>query len=420
LGYYRRVEALLLITIFLGSTSFGFVAYANHSGSPHAGAYEFVPPMPQFTSEAPSLNFTIPYPVPRPSPIVGQINVLIIAVDFTDLNHTVSIENVANNTISQLNRYYNRVSYGQTSIVGKVVGWITLPHRMVEYGADNGPFVDDQDSDGYPDSWRLLRDALPTVMSQVDLAQFQQVVVYHAGYGQESSRVQDDIWSVTYMQWTMGASYTNIEKFSIVPEFEARGLGTIGVYTHEFGHLLGLPDLYDNVSEQVGPWDLMARGAWNGNPPGSSPSELIAWDRIFLGWITPNHVLNVTASRRVNATVDPIESPSSGIQAIRVQAPSQDSQHYYLVEVRQKIGFDVALPSSGVLITYIDETKSELAKVIDAIQTSATLDDAPFQVGQTYSDVQNSLTISVTGTTGSSFTIVVDTLTPSPDVAVES
>jgi len=417
---YRRVEALLLIAIFVGSISFGFVTHASHAGTPHEGVYEFVPPMPQFTSESPSLNLTIPYPVPRPSPIVGQVNVLIIAVEFADLNHTLSIETVTNHTINELDRYYNRVSYGIASIVGRVVGWIKLPHRMVEYGADNGPFVDDQDSDGYPDSWRLLRDALPLVTKTVNLAEYQQIVVFHAGYGQESSRKQDDIWSVTYMHWTLETQYQSIEKFAIVPEFEARGLGTRGVYTHEFGHLLGLPDLYSNTVEQVGLWDLMARGAWNGNPPGSSPSEMIAWDRIFLGWMGPDHVLNVTKQTRVNATVDPIESPSSGIQAVRVQAPSQDSKHYYLVEVRQKLGFDVALPSTGVLITYIDVTKSNPVKVIDAVQTSSTLDDAPFQVGQKYSDVANSITISVTGTTGLSFTVVVDTLAPSPDVAVES
>ena len=305
-------------------------------------------------------------------------------------------------------------------MVGKVVGWVRLPYVKSSYGMDNGPFVDDQDGDGYPDTWRMLRDAIPIVSRQIDVTPYQEILVFHAGFGQESSRDSNDIWSVAYIRWTLDTAQRVFEQFAIVPEFEARGLATVGVNTHEFGHLLGLPDLYSSTVEQVGPWDLMARGAWNGNPPGSSPSEMIAWDRIFLGWITPDHVLNVTTSRRVNATVDPIESPSSGIQAIRVQAPSQDSQHYYLVEVRQKIGFDVALPSSGVLITYIDETKSELVKVIDALQTSATLDDAPFQVGQTYSDVQNSLTISVTGAIGSSFTIVVDTLTPSPDVAVES
>jgi M6 family metalloprotease-like protein len=376
--------------------------------------------MPQFSSEATELNFTIPYPVPKPSPLFGQISVLVIAVEFPDLNHTLSIEEAANHTIGQLDAYYRQISYDAVSVVGKVVGWIRLPHKISQYGTDNGPFIDDQDGDGYPDTWQLLKDAIPMIANEVDLTAYQQFFVLHAGYGQESSRKASDIWSVTYVRWTMDISQRSFDQFAIVPEFEARGLETLGVYAHEFGHLLGLPDLYSSTIEQVGPWDLMARGAWNGKPAGSSPAEMIAWDRIFLGWISPEHILNVTKQTRVNATVDPIELPSPALQAVRVQASSQDSKHYYLVEVRQKIGFDAALPTTGVLITYIDETKSNPVKVIDAAQTTSTLDDAPFQVGQKYIDSDNSVVISVVSTDESSFSVTVDTLAPNPDVVVES
>jgi hypothetical protein len=163
----------------------------------------------------------------------------------------------------------------------------------------------------------------------------------------------------------------------------------------------------------------MARGAWNGKPPGSSPAEMTAWARIFLGWLTSSRILNVTRQIRINATVDPLEEPSSGLQAIVIQASAKDSKHYYIVEVRQNIGFDAALPSSGVLITYIDETKTNPVKVIDADQTTSTLNDAPFQVGQKYVDAQNSIVISIVSTDGSSFSLIVDTQAPSPDVTVE-
>jgi M6 family metalloprotease-like protein len=350
---------------------------------------------------------------------LGQISVLIIAVEFKDYNHTVSLEQVANQTIGTLNDYYGRVSYGKTSVVGNVVGWVRLPYAIASYGADNGPFVDDQDGDGNPDTWRLLKDAIPTVAKQVNVTSYQQIVVLHAGYGQESSHNANDIWSVTYLGWTTNTPQGVFKQYAIVPELETRGLSTVGVYAHEFGHLLGLPDLYSSTIEQVGLWDLMARGAWNGQPPGSSPAEMCAWDRIFLGWITPNHILNVTRQTKVNATVDPIELESSGLQAVRVPTLSQDSKHYYLVEVRQKIGYDEALPSSGVLITYIDETKSNPVKVMDAVQTTSSLDDAPFQVGQKYIDGANNLIVSITGTNNSSYSILVDTLAPSVDVAVE-
>jgi M6 family metalloprotease-like protein len=415
---FRRFQALLLITIFVSSAAFGFVT--NPAAQAKEGwAHEFVPPMPQFSSEAAALNFTIPYPVPKPGPLFGQITVLVIAVDFKDYNHTIPIEQVTDNTITKLNDYYGRMSYGVASVVGKVVGWVRLPYTVAKYSRDNGPFIDDQDGDGYPDTWQLLRDAAPLIKDQVDPTAYEHIIVLHAGNGQESSRDTNDIWSVTYMRWTINTDQRDYERFAVVPESEARGLGTVGVYTHEFGHLLGLPDLYSSTMEQVGPWDLMARGAWNGRPAGSSPAEMIAWDRIFLGWLSASRILNVTMQSKMNATVDPIELPSSGIQAILVRASTKDLKQYYLIEVRQQIGFDVELPSSGVLITYIDETKSNPVKVIDAAQTTSSLDDAPFQVGQRYLDSKNSIVISVTGAVESSFLVVVDTSAPSPDVVIE-
>jgi len=415
---FRRFQALLLITIFVSSAALGFVT--NPTAEAREGwAHEFVPPMPQFSSEAAALNFTIPYPVPKPGPLFGQITVLVIAVDFRDYNHTIPIEQVTENTITKLNDYYGRMSYGAASVVGKIVGWVRLPYTIAKYSRDNGPFIDDQDGDGYPDTWQLLRDAAPLIKDQVDPTAYEHIIVLHAGNGQESSRDPNDIWSVTYMRWTINTDQRDYERFAVVPESEARGLGTVGVYTHEFGHLLGLPDLYSSTMEQVGPWDLMARGAWNGRPAGSSPAEMIAWDRIFLGWLSASRILNVTIQSKMNATVDPIELPSSGIQAILVRASTKDLKQYYLIEVRQQIGFDVGLPSSGVLITYIDETKSNPVKVIDAAQTTSSLDDAPFQVGQRYVDSKNSIVISVTGAVESSFLVVVDTSAPSPDVVIE-
>ncbi|WP_455286161.1 hypothetical protein, partial [[Eubacterium] cellulosolvens] len=163
---FRRFEALLLIAIFVNSAGVNFVTNTAAPVS-HGQLYHFVPPDPQFSSEATAENFTIPYPVPRPAPIFGEISVLVIAVEFSDYNHTLSIEEVATQTITRLDDYYRQVSYDAISVVGRVVGWIRLPDRMSSYGTDNGPFVDDRDGDGSPDSWRLLKDAVPMVANEV-------------------------------------------------------------------------------------------------------------------------------------------------------------------------------------------------------------------------------------------------------------
>ena len=412
--------ALILLILFLLSQYAAILPQSGICASSEETLYQLAPPMPRLSSEAYELNYTIPYPVPKPAPQIGSVRVLVIAVDFPDYNHTMSTDQVAIETIDKMNDYYNQVSYGMLEIVGSVVGWVRVPHRLSSYGMDNGPFIDDQDGDGYPDSWKLLRDALPLISNEVNLADYEQVMILHAGYGQESSGSPSDIWSVAYIRWRMETIAGDIEKFAIIPEFEADGLGTLGVSAHEFAHLLGLPDLYSTSNEQVGPWDLMARGAWNGNPKGTSPAEMIAWSRIFLGWITPERVMNLTSEAMVNATLDPIELPSSRHQAVRVQPSASDLDHYYLIEVRQKIGYDLSLPSFGVLITFIDETKTNPVKVIDAVQTTTTLNDAPWQVGQKYVDSQNNVVISVLSTDGSSFTVAVDTTPARAHIVIQS
>ena len=64
-----------------------------------------------------------------------------------------------------------------------------------------------------------------------------------------------------------------------------------GTYAHEFGHSLGLPDLYPpdtGKPDIVGFWFLMDSGDKLGNR--TSPSGLDAWSLIQLGWIEPTEV----------------------------------------------------------------------------------------------------------------------------------
>ena len=164
----RKLEALLLIAIIVSSAAAGLVM-GGLAATPHLGTYNFVPPMPQFSSESHDLNYTITFPVPRPAPILGQVRVLVIAVEFSDYNHTISTQQITNQTIDQLNAYYGHISYGATSVSGTVVGWVRVPHKMADYGRDNGPFIDDQNGDRYPDTWQIFKDVAPLITNQSTL-----------------------------------------------------------------------------------------------------------------------------------------------------------------------------------------------------------------------------------------------------------
>ena len=81
--------------------------------------------------------------------------------------------------------------------------------------------------------------------------------------------------------------------------------GGVGVFAHEFGHDLGLPDLYDtNAGENgTGFWTLMSSGSWASyaaDTIGTAPVHMGAWEKLALGWLD---LAAVTAGQ--DATVRP-------------------------------------------------------------------------------------------------------------------
>jgi immune inhibitor A len=132
-----------------------------------------------------------------------------------------------------------------------------------------------------------------------------------------------------------------VSKYSMEPED-----GKIGVFCHELGHIFGLPDLYDLDMDSAGTgwWDLMAGGSWNNN--GLTPAHLIAWCKVRLGWVKP-----LTASLQ-KITL----RPSTDYPDIYRLGPK--GGEYFLIENRQKKGFDGSLPGEGLLVMHVDESRS--------------------------------------------------------------
>jgi uncharacterized membrane protein (UPF0127 family) len=114
---------------------------------------------------------------------------------------------------------------------------------------------------------------------------------------------------------------------------------------------------------------------------------------------------------------------SNRVHAIKVPiSGSQDSSQYYLVEVRRQIGFDAALPASGVLITSVNENKSVgIVRVINGDPEEADLENAAWQVGQAFTDSPHNVTISIAGESGNSYAVSVSIGTPpSPTISFAS
>ena len=382
------------------------------SSNVNAYAVQLPPHAPYFTPSLPlpAIGYAPPqFGAAWPHPVSGVIHVLVIAADFPDINATLTIAQVKQNWFGAVASYYHEISYGALTVQGDIYGWYKLPYPESHYGLScNG--INSADCSGQDMSFQFAQDAAALAQKEVDFSKYDYFIFIHSGYGQESSGVGDDIWSVTYM----GGVYVltkakTIDLFSIVPELEAHGAIPGGVYCLEFGHDLGLPDLYNTNTGQsiLGPWELMDKGAWNGNPQGSSPAHMTAWDKIQLGYISGSTIATAQDRTTTTYTIDPTEIASNNIHAIKI--PLAQTSQYYLVEVRALIGFDSALPAAGVLITLVNENLVVgKVHVIDGHPSVPNLNHAVWTVGQTFTDSANNVAVTVTSENGNSYQVTVN------------
>jgi M6 family metalloprotease-like protein len=130
----------------------------------------------------------------------------------------------------------------------------------------------------------------------------------------------------------------------------------MGVFAHEYGHGLGLPDLYDTdkSSKGTGDWDLMAGGSWNKvSRGGDRPAHLSAWCKYKLGWVNPTVVIGKLENEQISAA-----SNQADVYRLLTGSPGTGGE-YFLIENRQQSGFDEGLPGAGLAVWHIDESKAD-------------------------------------------------------------
>lgn len=248
---------------------------------------------------------------------------------------------------------------------------------------------------------RILTDAVAAADADpsVDFSDYDEYLVFHAGTMLQTSlnffRFLD-IPSATIppgaLEFYLGIDYILANagtdtiygaginsEMARVDEYMVSSLGTV---CHEFGHTLGLPDLYDITgwSNGVGAWDLMCTGGWVGNPQagapeGSIPACLGAWTRYALGWVTPRVITDPESLITIRASeIDTsqynvgdqtlVKIPISGKEFFLVENRQQDIQQKDTIIIDAEDGvpiyvdygeYDFFLPGSGILIWHIDD-----------------------------------------------------------------
>jgi immune inhibitor A len=262
-----------------------------------------------------------------------------------------------------MREYYQENSYGLFNITGEVVGPLLMPDTYAYYvGADHGISTIE------PNSQTLARDALLAANSYIDFSDYDVdgdgevdgVMVIFAGFGYEEA-ADEESQTIQSHQWTLSDNPPVIldgkmvREYTVQPEEHGPVVGTatngIGVWCHEWGHIIGLPDLYDQdfSSWGVGYWSIMGSGNYLNQS--RTPAHFDPWCKSFLGWV---NVVNVQTNLVDQAIPAYAESPT----IYRLWMAGITGNEYFLVCNRQRTGFDSQLPDDGLMLLHCDENKS--------------------------------------------------------------
>jgi len=305
-------------------------------------------------------------PNPCPPKLIGAqtaVNqpAIVIIVDFTDniadtINYPVAhfdslLFSQGIYPTGSMRDYYLENSYGNVDITGTVTVWLRMPQLYSYYTAGSYGFGT------YPqNAQRLAEDAIWAADPFVDFSNFDAdgdfyvdaLFVVHAGPGAEVTGNPNDIWSHKWQTSNpVPVDGVLAHSYSMEPED-----GKIGVFSHELGHVFGLPDLYDYGydSNGLGFWTIMAAGCWGNG--GATPVHFDAWSKTKLGFVTP--------VEPPAGTLFAVEFPLVEYMPViyKLYMDNIPSHEYFIVENRTMRGFDAYLPGPGLCIYHCDDTVS--------------------------------------------------------------
>jgi M6 family metalloprotease-like protein len=331
----------------------------------------------------------------------GTYRTLAVRVSFSD-SPVESSDAYYNRLLFFLNQYWNQNTDGLVTVQPDLWPTVyTLPNPMAYYG-DDARF---QERLVF-----LVRDLVAQADTAIDFRPYQSLVIFHAGQGQEADvrdDSRDEVWSAFVTQEDfrtvlpdstgavgiptndlVGGTPLRIKEAVVLPESETQDgfeFGMVGVTVHEFGHQLGLPDLYDTTTENgynqgLGSWDIMAQGVWDAN--GYVPAGPSAWSRAFLGALVPQRVTSDATltlahlTRPVGFNPRAVIVPITQSEYFLIENRDQDSNWNGKFDFDDANGnttfdfytdsyagaeFDYFLPGSGtgsgVIIYHVDEAK---------------------------------------------------------------
>ncbi|MBL1118862.1 immune inhibitor A [Streptomyces sp. 110] len=284
-----------------------------------------------------------------------------------------------------LKKYYEKQSSGRYSVDGEVSDWVKVDWNEARYGSN---YCGDTNC---ANAWDLIRDGVnqwakdqkaagrTDAQIKADLAKYDQwdrydydadgnfnepdgyidhFQIVHAGEDESAGggvQGENAIWAHRWYAYGTDAGKSGpgdnksggtqigdtgiwVGDYTMQPEN-----GGLGVFAHEYGHDLGLPDEYDTTGKgesSVAYWSLMSAGSWLGTGKdaiGDLPGDMNAWDKLQLGWLNyasakagkkSTHTLGVAEYNTKNKQALVVELPAKAVTT-EVVAPAEGSKQWW-------------------------------------------------------------------------------------------
>lgn len=301
-------------------------------------------------------------------PTKGSPKVLVLMVEFLDVRFSsADAPETIRKQITQRHYkereftgsaydYYCDASMEQFTPQFDVIGPIRVLGTQATYGANVNGETD-------ANVRTMIIQACTLAGMQVDFSQYDNnhdgyvdnIYVIYAGRGEASGGGANTIWPHSWViPDDMSPVINGVKLGSYACSNELMqyngglAIDGIGTFCHEFGHVLGLPDLYSTnyqAENHPGSWALMASGSYSNNS--RTPPTLSAWERSALGWLKP-----IMLESGGDYTL-----PASLLTTNQAYViPTRNANEYFTLENRQQYrgDWDDRVPSWGMLVWHID------------------------------------------------------------------
>lgn len=311
----------------------------------------------------------------HPTTILGPKKAIMILVNYSDKAFNSSHNNALYQKIANqpnykegdfkgsMADYFKAQSRDLFTLSFDIVGPVTVSKTMAYYGKNDSEGNDQHPGEMVVEAVNLAKEQISdwTPYDWDGDGYVDQVYVVYAGKGEADGGAANTIWPHAY-DLTSSKAYgdgtgpvtvgTNLKvnSYACGPELDGASgdIAGIGTMCHEYSHCLGYPDFYDidySGGQGMGAYDLMDQGSYNGG--GYQPAGYTSYERWFAGWGEPIELKDQDVEVRNLKSMQ-----NKGNYYIIYN--DKNANEYYLLENRQKEGWDASLPMAGLLILHCD------------------------------------------------------------------